>query len=216
MEKLIQERLTVGPLQCNCVILGDPVTKEAIVVDPGGDIDLVKFRLAELGLTCKAIVHTHAHLDHVCGTGDLQLATGAPVSLHEGDLPLLQALPMQAQMFHFPKPREVEVDRFLADESVVTAGQLSASVIHTPGHTPGSLCFLVEGGPLIAGDTLFQGSIGRFDLPGADGPTLLRSIREQLLSLPDDYAVYPGHGGATTIGEERMYNPYVGARASQA
>lgn len=211
MAKLIQERLTVGPLQCNCVILGDPVTKEAIVVDPGGDVDVVKFRLAELGLTCKSIVHTHAHLDHVCGTGDLQLATGAPVALHEGDLPLLQALPMQAQMFRFPKPREVEVDRFLADENVVKAGELTASVIHTPGHTPGSLCFLVDGGPLIAGDTLFQGGIGRTDLWGGDFEAIMQSIRDRLMTLPDDTVVIPGHGPATTVGQEKRFNPFIRA-----
>ncbi len=213
MARLIQERLTVGPLQCNCVILGDADTKEAIVVDPGGDIDLVRLRLTELGLTCKAIIHTHAHLDHVSGTGDLQLATGAPVSLHEGDLPLLQALPMQAQMFHFPKPRNVEVDRFLADDNLVTAGGVTASVIHTPGHTPGSLCFLVEGGPLVAGDTLFQGSIGRTDLWGGDFEGIMQSIQTRLMTLPDDTLVIPGHGPTTTIGQERRFNPFIRSHA---
>ena len=172
--------------------------------------------MAHHGLAARAILHTYAHFDHVGATGELQKVTGAPVYLHEGDLPLLQALGMQARMFGVAEPEAVEVDRFLADEQTVRVGELSAAVLHTPGHTPGSLSFLVAGGPVVSGDTLFAGSIGRSDLWGGDHDALLRSIRDRLLCLDDDTQVVPGHGPITTIGQEKRWNPFLRGLSSGA
>lgn len=207
---MIVEHFPVQPLGCNCVILGDEATKEAIVVDPGGDHEVILGRLAALGLTCKAIVHTHTHFDHVGATREVQEATSAPAMLHEGDLFLYQGLQMQLDTFGVPfrAPTPVEIDRFLADGDEIRAGNLSAGVLHTPGHTPGSLCFTV-GGVLVAGDTLFQGSIGRTDLWGGDMDDILASIRNKLLALPDDTIVITGHGPTTTIGAEKRLNPFL-------
>lgn len=209
---MIIEHFTVPPLGCNCVILGDEASGKAIVVDPGGDVERILRRLEALGLTCAGIVHTHAHFDHVGGTGELQTRTSAPTMLHEGDLFLFEGMQMQLDTFGIPlrAPVSCEVDRFLVDEDVVKAGGLEAGVIHTPGHTPGSLCLYVGGDApvVIAGDTLFQGSIGRSDLWGGDGAQLLRSIEERLLTLPEETLVITGHGPTTTIGAERRFNPF--------
>lgn len=210
---MIIEHFPVAPLGCNCVILGDEEDHSAIVVDPGGEHDKILRRLSELGLTCKAIVHTHTHFDHVGATREVQEATGAPTMLHEGDLFLYRGLQMQLDMFGVPlrAPEPVDIDRFLHDGESVTAGGVEAGVIHTPGHTPGSLSFTVEGDRtvLIAGDTLFQGSIGRTDLWGGDMDQILASIRQRLLTLPDDTLVITGHGPTTTIGDEKRINPFL-------
>jgi glyoxylase-like metal-dependent hydrolase (beta-lactamase superfamily II) len=213
---MIVESFPVGPLGCNCVILGDEETKRAIVVDPGGDHARILARLDALGLTCTAIVHTHTHFDHVGATREVQEATNAPAMLHEGDLPLYRGLQMQLDTFGLPfrAPEPVDIDRFLADGDVVTAGSVEAGVLHTPGHTPGSLCLTtVSDRPLlIAGDTLFQGSIGRTDLWGGDMESILASIETKLLALPDETLVITGHGPTTTIGDERRKNPFIRAR----
>jgi glyoxylase-like metal-dependent hydrolase (beta-lactamase superfamily II) len=210
---VIVEHFSVAPLGCNCVILGDEVTRKAIVVDPGGEVPRILRRLTELDLVCAAIIHTHAHFDHVGGTSALQKATSAPTMLHEGDLFLFENMQMQLDSFGVPlkAPEPCEIDRFLGNDDVVAAGELSAGVLHTPGHTPGSLCFHVAGDkPLvIAGDTLFRGSIGRTDLWGGDGAQIIESIEQRLLTLPDDTLVITGHGPTTTIGAERRFNPFL-------
>ncbi len=210
---MIVEHFPVAPLGCNCVILGDEETKEAIVVDPGGEADKILGRLEALGLSCKAIVHTHTHFDHVGATRELQEATGAPTMLHEDDLFLYRGLQMQLDTFGVPlrAPEAADIDRFLRDGDSVLAGGVEAGVVHTPGHTPGSLSFHVAGEQplLVAGDTLFQGSIGRTDLWGGDMGQILTSIHERLLTLPDDTLVITGHGPTTTIGAEKRINPFL-------
>jgi glyoxylase-like metal-dependent hydrolase (beta-lactamase superfamily II) len=210
---MIVEHFPVGPLGCNCVILGDEDSKEAIVVDPGGEDAAILARLAALGLTCTAIVHTHTHFDHVGATREVQEATSAPAMLHEGDLPLYRGLQMQLDAFGIPfrAPEPVDIDRFLADQDTLRVGGLEAGVLHTPGHTPGSLCLTVAGARpvVVAGDTLFHGSIGRTDLWGGDHDQILASIRDKLLTLPDDTLVITGHGPSTTIGDEKRINPFV-------
>ncbi len=213
MTETIIEHFPVGPLQCNCVILGDRQTNRALVVDPGGEGERILARLDELGLTCSGIIHTHAHFDHVGATADVQHATGAPCMLHEGDLFLYNALQMQLDTFGVPlrAPEVVEIDRFLTDGDAVSAGAAEVGVVHTPGHTPGSLCFHAHGDRpvLIAGDTLFQQSIGRTDLWGGDASQILDSIRTRILTMPDETLVITGHGPTTTVGEERAKNPYL-------
>ncbi len=209
---MIVEHFSVAPLGCNCVILGDETTGKAIVVDPGGEVDRIMRRLEALGLVCTGIVHTHAHFDHIGGTAELQQKTSASTMLHRDDLFLFEGAQMQLDTFGIPMraPPPGEIDRFLLDDDVVTAGGLDAGVIHTPGHTPGSLCLHVAGDKpiVIAGDTLFQGSIGRTDLWRGDSSQILKSIRERLLTLPEDTLVITGHGPTTTIGAERRYNPF--------
>lgn len=216
---MILEHFSVRPLGCNCVILGDEVSKQAIVVDPGGEADRILSRLEAHGLRCIGIVHTHTHFDHVGATGELQEKTGASVMLHEEDLFLYEGMQMQLDAFGVPlrAPKAASVDRFLRDGDSVAAGSLEAGVLHTPGHTPGSVCFSVGGERpvLIAGDTLFQGSIGRTDLWGGSMPTILDSIRGKLLTLPEETLVITGHGPTTTVGEERRMNPFVGEGGSR-
>ncbi|MFW6050723.1 MAG: MBL fold metallo-hydrolase [Myxococcota bacterium] len=211
---MIVEHFPVAPLGCNCVILGDEATGEALVVDPGGESERILERLHERGLRCVGIVHTHTHFDHVGATHLVQQATDAPTMLHEADLPLYRGMQMQLDAFGIPlrAPTPVDIDRFLTEGQTVNAGSVEAGVLHTPGHTPGSLCFAVEGGDrplLLAGDTLFQGSIGRTDLWGGDHTAILRSIERKLLALPDDTLVITGHGPTTTIGDERRRNPFL-------
>ena len=208
----IVETFPVGPLQCNCTVLGDPATHEAIVVDPGDDFDRVTAVLARHGLRCRAIVNTHTHIDHVGANGALRDATGARVMLHEADLPLYDNLAVQAEFLGlFPPPPRSPVDEHIHQGDHVRAGGLDLEVLHTPGHTPGSLCFHLPGAAplLLSGDTLFAGSIGRTDLWGGDFDQEIASIRERLFPLDDRTRVIPGHGPATTIGHERRRNPYL-------
>ncbi len=207
---MIHEIFPVGPLQCNCSVIADESTREAIVIDPGDDIETVSAILEKHDLTCKQIVVTHAHIDHVGGALKLKNATGAPILLNQNDDALLKMLPMQASWLGMRDPGHVTIDADLADGDVVRFGNLKASVIHTPGHTQGSICLLFAAeSTLIAGDTLFQGSIGRTDLPGGSYETILRSIHQKLLVLPDHTIVIPGHGPTTTIQEERERNPFL-------
>jgi hydroxyacylglutathione hydrolase len=209
---LIVETFPVGPLQCNCTILGDSATGEAIVVDPGDDFDKVMAVLTKHGLHCRAIVNTHTHIDHVGANHALRERSGAQVMLHEADLPLYDNLPVQAEFLglYNPPPRSV-VDEHIHHGDHVRAGALDVEVLHTPGHTPGSLCFHVPGSaPLVlSGDTLFAGGIGRTDLWGGDFDQEIASIRERLFALDDRTRVIPGHGPATTIGQERRRNPFL-------
>ena len=209
---MIIETFPVGPLTCNCTILGDEVTREAMVVDPGDNIPEILSRLQKHGLTLRQIVVTHAHIDHVGGAAQLRKLTGAPVIMNQQDLGLLGMMQMQAGWLGVPTPEVAPPDASAEDGLTVGLATLPAQVLHTPGHTPGSICLLFHFNDqhlLLAGDTLFAGSIGRTDLPGGNGQQILRSLRERLLVLPDSTRVLPGHGPETTIGEERQSNPFL-------
>jgi hydroxyacylglutathione hydrolase len=243
-EKLIHEIIPVGALQCNCSILGDPITREAIVVDPGDEVERILEILRRHDLKVRAIVSTHTHIDHVGGLAQLHGATKAPVLIHEGDLELYTHLDMQAQWLGVATPAMMRIQDFVKEGDAVRWGGFAARVLHTPGHTPGSISLVVENAGegeagasrhshahrshehvqptsrkvgmasgdstrLIAGDTLFQGSIGRTDLWGGSTKDILKSIHEKLLTLPDETLVTPGHGDNTTIGAERESNPFL-------
>jgi hydroxyacylglutathione hydrolase len=216
---IIHEIVPVGMLQCNCSIIGDPETREALVVDPGDEAGRILELLAKHALTVKAIVSTHAHIDHVGGLRKMQQATGAPVLMHGDDMELYRHLDVQAAWIGMRTPDPASVDKFLREGDTLRWGRFEANVLHTPGHTPGSISLYLapqprtkaraEAGRLLAGDTLFAGSIGRTDLWGGSPEQILRSIHQKLLILPDETIVYPGHGAATTIGEERAGNPFL-------
>jgi glyoxylase-like metal-dependent hydrolase (beta-lactamase superfamily II) len=207
---LVLETFPVGLLQCNCTLIGDTATGEAMVIDPGDNIPQILSRLAAHQLKLTQIVVTHAHIDHVGGALQLKQATGAPILLNENDLPLLDMMDVQAGWLGTRPPQVAPPDENAVDGMRVGLSTLPADVIHTPGHTEGSICLhFAPQKLLVAGDTLFAGSIGRTDLPGGDGATILRSIRDRLLPLSDDTRVIPGHGRATTIGAERESNPFL-------
>ena len=202
----------VGPLQCNCSIVLDEEAGEAIVIDPGGDFERIRARLEAKRARVVAIVHTHTHIDHVGATAELQAHSGAPAKIHEADRFLYDLLPVQAAMLGLPLPAQCALDGDLVDASTLRVGALELGVLHTPGHTPGSVSFLVKaGGREVAftGDTLFQRGIGRTDLWGGDGELILRSLRDRLLTLDDATEVITGHGPSTTIGDERRANPFL-------
>jgi len=207
---MIHEIFPVGPLQCNCSVIGDETTREAMVIDPGDDIDDVLALIQKHNLTVKQIVVTHAHIDHVGGAMKLRTATGAPILLNQNDHALLKMLDVQAAWIGVEDPGKVEIDQSIGQGDTVRAGSLAANVIHTPGHTEGSVClyFPVEK-KLIAGDTLFARSIGRTDLPGGSMRKIISSLHEKVLTLPDETTVVPGHGPLTTIGDERESNPFL-------
>jgi hydroxyacylglutathione hydrolase len=207
---MIHEILPVGPLQCNCSVIGDESTHEAMVIDPGDDIEDVLALLRKHNLQVKQIVITHAHIDHVGGAMKLRAATGAPILLNQNDYALLNMLDAQANWIGMASPGKVEIDSSLGQADTVKAGALTADVIHTPGHTEGSICLYFQAEKkLIAGDTLFAGSIGRTDLPGGSFDKIIRSLHEKVLALPDETVVVPGHGRLTTIGKERESNPFL-------
>ncbi len=210
---MIHEILPVGPLQCNCSIIGDENTREAMVIDPGDDIEDIQAILVKNNLQVKQIVITHAHIDHVGGAMKLRAATGAPILLNQSDYALLKMLDVQATWIGVATPGEVKIDHSISTGDSVSAGSLQASVLHTPGHTEGSVClYFPAENKLIAGDTLFAGSIGRTDLPGGSMQKIMRSLHETVLALPDETVVVPGHGPLTTIGKERERNPFLTKR----
>jgi hydroxyacylglutathione hydrolase len=207
---MILETFPVGPLRCNCTLLGDETTREAVVVDPGDNIPDILARLNKHGLTLRQIIVTHAHIDHVGGAVLLRKATGAPVLLNQKDIALLEMMDVQAGWLGVPTPAVAPPDASAEDGMKVGLATLPAQVLHTPGHTPGSICLhFADENLLIAGDTLFAGSIGRTDLPGGDGRQILQSLRGRLLVLPDATRVIPGHGAETTIGAEKQSNPFL-------
>ena len=207
---MIHEILAVGPLQCNCSVIGDDATHEAMVIDPGDDIEDVLALIRKHNLQVKQIIITHAHIDHVGGAMKLRAATGAPILLNQNDSALLKMLDVQAAWIGMESPGKVEIDHSLGESDKVQAGALLAHVLHTPGHTEGSIClYFPAEKKLIAGDTLFAGSIGRTDLPGGSFDKIISSLHEKVLALPDETIVVPGHGPLTTIGEERQSNPFL-------
>jgi hydroxyacylglutathione hydrolase len=207
---MIHEILPVGPLQCNCSIVGDEASREAIVIDPGDDIQDVLAIIQKHSLTVKQIVITHAHIDHVGGASKLKALTGAPVLLNQNDYALLKMLDVQASWIGMRPPEKVTIDQSITSGDIVRAGTLEAQVIHTPGHTEGSIClYFAPEKTMIAGDTLFAGSIGRTDLPGGSYEKIIDSLHEKVLALPDDTIVVPGHGPLTNIADERESNPFL-------
>ena len=206
------ETFPVGPLGCNCTILVDDASHAALVIDPGGEFALIREKLEKAGAKVASIVHTHTHIDHVGATAPLQAWSGAAARIHEADRILYDMLPVQAALLGVPMPEVCDVEGDLHDGVVVQAGALELAVLHTPGHTPGSVSFVakVGGAPVtFTGDTLFRRGIGRTDLWGGDRDAILRSLRGKLLALDDATKVVPGHGPSTTIGEERRANPYL-------
>lgn len=235
---MIFESFPVGLLQCNCAILGDEKTREAIVIDPGDEVERILEVLKKHALRLRTILNTHTHIDHVGANAGLRERTGAEVCLHKADVFLLENLKMQAAMIGLPAPASSSVDAFLETGDEVSCGAIRCGVLHTPGHTPGSLTFeteivmtsgvdeertlgtgkeklnAVKESPrqvLFSGDTLFRSSIGRTDLWGGSYETILKSLATMLKKYDDETLVFPGHGPATTIGRERKLNPFLGA-----
>jgi hydroxyacylglutathione hydrolase len=205
---VILETLVVGPLTVNCYIVGDENTREGIIVDPGDDAREIIGAINKHQLKVVAIVNTHAHFDHVGALNEILDFTGAPFMLHADEVQMLGSAQMSAAMFGLSIDNAKPVDRLLREGDQIGAGSIVLKVLHTPGHTPGGIC-LLEGQHVFVGDTLFQGSIGRTDFPGGDYGALMASIRDKLLPLPDSTVVHAGHGAATTIGEEKQFNPFV-------
>ncbi len=211
---MIHEIVPVGMLQCNCSIFGDEQTREGMVVDPGDEIERILAVIRRHGLTVKAIVITHAHIDHIGGARKLKQATGAPVYMNLNDEELKAMLDVQATWLGMQPVPPVDIDVPARDGDTLVVGAAQFHVLHTPGHTQGSISLWAPAeGKLVAGDTLFRGSIGRTDLPGGDSRQILRSIHEKLLPLPEETIVIPGHGENTTIVQEKRSNPFVGGGA---
>ena len=207
---MIHEILPVGMLACNCSIFGDEQTREALVIDPGDDIEDIQAILAKHGLKLKAIFITHAHIDHIGGAAKLKAATGAPVYMNSADQTLYDHLDVQAQWLGLPPPDRTPIDADAREGDRLTVGPTELTVLETPGHTRGSVSLWIPTeNKLVAGDTLFRESIGRTDLPGGDGRQILESIREKLLTAPEQTVVIPGHGPLTTIAHELEFNPYL-------
>ncbi len=211
---MIFETFSVGALDCNCSILIDDRTKDAIVIDGGDGVDEVMKRIERHGANVRYLIHTHAHIDHICDLGDLAERSGGSSLLHPGDLPLYATLPMQAQWVGMTRiPRVATIDADLVDGDIIRIGDVELAVLHTPGHTPGSCCFAVREAALpttlLTGDTLFAGAIGRWDLGGTSMDDIVHSIHTKLMDFADATHVIPGHGPSTTIGIERRSNPYL-------
>jgi len=207
---VIHEIFPVGILGCNCSVIGDEKSREALVIDPGDDIERILETLKKHQLKLKQIIVTHAHIDHVGGAMKLKKATNAPIVLNKNDYALLNMLDMQAAWIGTAPPGAVEIDQSLDDQDTIRCGDLHAIAMHTPGHTEGSTClYFPSEQKLIAGDTLFAGSIGRTDLPGGSFNKIITSLHDRVLALPDETVVVPGHGPLTTIGEERETNPFL-------
>jgi glyoxylase-like metal-dependent hydrolase (beta-lactamase superfamily II) len=201
------DTIVVGPLQENSYVVACEETKEAVIIDPGAEAERIYRVVTFHGFTLKHVMNTHGHIDHVGGVADIIKKTSVPFLLHEDDMYIIEGIENDPFQMYLNVPLPPVPDRFLHDGDIITVGKIEFRVLHTPGHTPGSVCFLT-GNMLFSGDTLFSNSIGRSDLPGGNHEQLLTSIREKLLPLDDDIRVYSGHGNATTIGSERQFNPF--------
>jgi hydroxyacylglutathione hydrolase len=210
------EMLTVGPASCTCSIVACKASGLAAVIDPGGNADRILTAVAQMGVTVKYLLHTHGHFDHILATAEMSHKTGASILIHRDDLRLYDNLPAQCQMFGLSAERPPAPTQLLSGGETITIGDLEARVLHTPGHTPGSVGYYFPNGEaiLFAGDTLFAESVGRTDLPGGSFPALVTSIREKLYTLPGVTRVIPGHGPETTIAHELEHNPFVSAKIS--
>lgn len=206
---LIIKELVVGPLMANCFICGCSKTKEAVVIDPGGDANTILLSLADSKLKAKYIINTHGHFDHVSANGKMKDATGADILIHPLDAPMLEKLSSNAAFFGVSVENSPPCDQTLEEGDTVSFGDITLKVIHTPGHTPGGIS-LYTNGVVFVGDTLFAGSIGRTDFPGGDFNTLISSIKTKLFKMEDDIRVFSGHGPETSIGTEKRHNPFVG------
>jgi len=206
---LIIKELVVGPLMANCFICGCSKTKEAVVIDPGGDANTILLSLADSKLKVKYIINTHGHFDHVSANGKMKDATGADILIHPLDAPMLEKLSSNAAFFGVSVENSPPCDQTLEEGDTVSFGDITLKVIHTPGHTPGGIS-LYTNGIVFVGDTLFSGSIGRTDFPGGDFNTLISSIKTKLFNMKDDIRVFSGHGPETSIGIEKRHNPFVG------
>lgn len=207
---MIKKTFVVGPLQCNCTLLSCEKTGEAVLIDPGDEASKIIAELSKLNVKVKYLLHTHAHFDHIGATQGLKAHTQATVCLHQGDQSIYEMLPLQGQMFGMQFEPAPAIEKFLLDEEVLSFGEHSLQVIHTPGHSPGGVCFKLVGGDefLFSGDTLFQGSVGRTDLWGGDFDLLIRSIKSRIFTLNEEIAVFPGHGPSTFVGQEKRHNPF--------
>jgi hydroxyacylglutathione hydrolase len=206
---MIQKGLTVGLLEVNCYILGDEETREAVVIDPGGDEDEILDVLSRNKLQLKLIIDTHGHFDHVDANQPLKEATGAKIAIHEADAQMLHKPSAEAMFFTGNRLRLSQPDILLKENDILTFGQYRLKVLHTPGHTPGGISLVLEDHTYVyVGDLLFAGSIGRTDFPGGSFDDLINAVKTKIFPLGDNYSVYPGHGPVTTVGQERKYNPF--------
>jgi glyoxylase-like metal-dependent hydrolase (beta-lactamase superfamily II) len=212
---ILRETFEAGPLGCNCTVLACGDSKDAVVIDPGGEVERIAEIVAHYDLAVRSIIHTHAHLDHIYCTRDVKEAHGGEVCLHRGDTFLYDGFQMQAAMFGWKVRASTPVERWVEHGDTIALGKRTIDVIHTPGHTPGSICFALDdpdaGRLLFAGDTLFKRSVGRTDLPGGDAAQLATSIRGRLYTRDLDTVVIPGHGPTTVLGDEARANPFVRA-----
>lgn len=205
---MIIKIIPVGPIMANCIILGCEETHEAVVIDPGDEHEKILETLSDTELTVKFLINTHGHFDHVGANRSMKQATGAPILIHALDAPMLGHLASAAASFGLRSENSPPPDRTIDDGDIITFGNISLKVIHTPGHSPGGICLHTDG-VLFVGDTLFSGSIGRTDLPGGNFQTLKESIQKKLFPLGDDIQVFTGHGPSTTLGREKRHNPFV-------
>jgi hydroxyacylglutathione hydrolase len=205
--EVILRTLVVGPIQANCYVLGCERTKEAAVIDPGGDADKILIALARETLRCHTLINTHGHFDHAADNKRLKDATGAQLVLHKDDAPLILQQAASGRMWGIEVEDSPPPDRFVEEGDFITFGDISLKVLHTPGHSPGGISLATDN-MVFVGDTLFAGSIGRTDLPGGDHETLIRNVKEKIFTLGDDVIIYPGHGPKTTVGRERRTNPF--------
>jgi hydroxyacylglutathione hydrolase len=205
---MILEILTVGALETNCYILGDEKTKQAVVIDPGGDFEIIEDHLKKLELKVQYIILTHGHVDHIGALGELKKATGAEILIHSKDSAMLYDPNQNLSIFSGDKITPIKADKLLEEGDIIHCGGIRLEVLHTPGHTPGGISLLTDK-MVFTGDSLFCGSIGRTDFPGSSFQKLIQSIKDKLLSKDDDFIIYPGHGPSSTIGEERKNNPFL-------
>ena len=212
------QMLPLGMFQSNCYIVSCSETREGVVIDAGDEGEVILKAIDRLHVNIKAILETHAHLDHVGALDEVQPALGVPVYMHKDEIPVYNMLSQQAAMFGLQPPRTVSIDKTLKDGDEIAIGKLTAKVLHAPGHSPGSVCyyFADESPPrIVVGDVLFKGSIGRTDLPGGSYETIIETLTNVILPLPDDTIVYSGHGPETTIREEKKFNPFLAPLAQR-